>query len=90
MSYLVHLRKNATGEVEVREMGEGVDWGPSSEFWLCCGNFGCDCNRESLWTGGDLPDECSSGKYTILKVTTRRGDSLWKGDEAGCGGACVR
>lgn len=81
MTYKVAIRKNATGEVRVREYA--YDWfkdaarseESSDMFWWTEGNFGCDCNRylEFERAGGNEPDmndesrgQCGMEAYSVL------------------------
>lgn len=84
MPYKVAIRKNATGEVRLREMP--YDWrkpdGSDDLLWWTDGNFGCDCNRELEFeraAGGDpgLDEvECGNEAYSVLYAELPDGERV--------------
>jgi hypothetical protein len=78
MPYTVTLQNRATGE----ELACSIDmgWQPHSLYWWSQGNYGCDCNRASVWLGQvkrSLPvtDDgdfcyliCAGDNFALLKI----------------------
>jgi len=80
MSYTVHIRKNATGEVRVYH--ETYPWEDICEYMWTEGSFGCDCNRHLFFerAGGRQPEldegTCGSTAYTVLKIELEDGSVI--------------
>ena len=75
MSYVVAIRKNATGEVRRRIVD--LEWQNDVSWWVD-GNMSCDCNRRLEWlrAGGPGPaddphwnnvdHDCGDSEYSAL------------------------
>lgn len=88
MSYIVQIRKNATGEI--REHKEDKDWyfedddgEPMSElFFWTDGSCACDCNRFLFFerAGGNHPRfdtaACGETEYTAIKAILPDGTEI--------------
>lgn len=80
MTCLVHIRKEATGEVRVHH--EQYDW---CNYQWGLGNYSCDCNRH-LFFERAAGKECLGGQgcgesaYTITQVVGSDGQIIFEGD----------
>ena len=70
-SYVVGIRKNATGEV--RFSAKNHAWDEHSSWWWGEGNMSCDCNRHLIFHGyseesyeEEIP--CGEELYTVVGI----------------------
>ncbi len=74
MSYTVHIRNNATGEVRACPMDGDIERAspnhPWDISWWTDGNASCDCNRAIFYGDDDQNKDdgcpCGDGGYSVL------------------------
>lgn len=75
--YQVAIRKNATGEIRLRDMAP-LKWSNDEVVNWTVGNFACDCNREWEFkrAGGELDENkppCGNVRFTVLYALLENG-----------------
>lgn len=78
MSYTVHIKQSATGQVRTRV--ETQEWATDGPLWTT-GNRACDCARALLFArdGERVEHVCGMRAYAI-RVTSPEGEELYSED----------
>jgi hypothetical protein len=78
MSYTVHIKQSATGQVRARV--ESDEWDSDSPLWTS-GNRACDCARALLFAqaGERVQHTCGHSAY-VIRVTSAEGEELYSED----------
>lgn len=69
MTFIIYIRKNATGEI--RKIVEHYEF---TEFYWSEGNMSCDCNRARAFDNYENWFDCGKGGYDVVDVHNLNGE----------------
>ena len=78
VSYTVHIKQSATGQVRIRN--EADEWLADGPLWTR-GNRACDCARALLFArDGEKVAHCCGAHAYVIRVTSPDGEELYSVD----------